>query len=191
VDRVIGRLYTAFILRDATFVISGGIVLTTAVHQPLQALALVLGGRSSLSWFVVVTFLGLSYVLGVLLQEGARWPLDKASHRYIKWRSGKDPSKERSIVRMERLHQANTSEHTIHAIERLVFLRQVSATVLSAVFAVTGVLLVGSAQGLRAWQAWLALVLGAILCVGTYLDKSRQLEDVFNQLLPASPATTQ
>jgi len=187
VDRFIGRLYTAFILRDATFLISGATVIAVALPQPVSALSKVLGTETSHSWLAVAAFLGLSYVSGVLLQEGARWPLDKASHRYITWRNKKDPSSDRTIVRMQRVHKSGAIEHTIHAIERLIFLRQVAATVLSALVVTTAILLIGSSAAAREWQFWLGAVTALVLCVGTYLDKSRQLEDVFGQLIAERP----
>ncbi|MCH8340177.1 MAG: hypothetical protein IIA51_01285 [Chloroflexi bacterium] len=36
VERIIGRLYTAFILRDLTFVFAGGFVLSVASRHPIE-----------------------------------------------------------------------------------------------------------------------------------------------------------
>lgn len=188
VDRLLGRLYTVFILRDATFLVSGGVVIATAISHPLDAMSGFLSTDTDVSWFALIIFLALSYVLGVLLQEGARWPLDFVARMYVKWRTKKTPSPDRSIVRMERVHEADVSEHTVHAIERLIFLRQIAATQTSTVIAVLAILVLREGHLYLSGPVWGAVVLFFIICVGTYLDKSRQLEEVFSQLLKDDPS---
>ena len=190
VDRIIGRLYTAFILRDATFVLSGAIVITVMTPQPLNALAKALGTGKEHFWLAIAAFLALSYVLGALLQEPVRWLLDKAAHPYIRWRSKRSPSSDRLVVRMQRVYASNASEHTIHGIERLLFLRQIAATQLSALAFSVAIVLVTNSPRLRGYPIWLALLLGLIICLGTYLDKSRQVDDVFTQLLHGGEAAS-
>lgn len=183
VDRVIGRLYTAFILRDATFLVSGSIVITVVIPKPLDALAQTLGTGYQHFWLAVLAFLALGYVLGVLLQECVRWPLDRLAHWYIRRRAKRSPSKDRIVVRMQRVYEAKAGEHTVHGIERLLFLRQIAATQLSAIVVMFLVFLLRQSPILQGYPFWLGFLLGLFICIGTYLDKSLQLDDVFIQLL--------
>ena len=210
IDRIIGRLYTNFILRDLTFFVSGAIVLVVAVPKPLKLLSQKLPIDRGLYWVAVLAFLAISYVLGVLLQEVARFPLDKASKWYNEKKFSDIQTKPRKkivlddlkgelVVKLEKIYRLSTqpNERTINGLERILFLKQIAATQFSALGAVIIVLkvhfyfdhhfvrhpVIFLLDGLTLWGKTALLVLGMALCFWMYLDKARQQEWIILGLL--------
>ncbi len=79
IQKFFGRPYTSFILRDLTFFVSGGIVLFLAIQEPGDLITDYLRLNDKTSWIGILIVLALSYIIGVILQEGARLLLEPAS----------------------------------------------------------------------------------------------------------------
>ena len=83
VERIIGRLYTAFILRDLTFVFAGGFVLPVACRHPFEPFIVMFYLPAEHWWIGLVIFLLTAYVLGMALLESVCWFVVPASTRFI------------------------------------------------------------------------------------------------------------
>lgn len=205
VDRVLGRLYTNFILRDLTFFVSGGIVIVFAVNKPFEEIGDIFALNENFVWIIIPAFLAVSYVLGVLLQEAARLIiLERASERYIDKRSNEllkskaYDRRETLVVKMERLIKEGHSEYTRNGVERILFLKQIAATQFSAIGAViillvlrflgnTALLLRHPFQflgsGLLIYIKISILLVGMGLCFWMYRYKAHQQERVISGLM--------
>jgi hypothetical protein len=184
VERAAGRLYTAFIMRDLTFIISGAIVIVVVAPSALERLADVLSLSSKYYWFAILTFLAVSYILGIILQEAVRTFMEPLSRKYIKWRLKNAESKDELVVRLEKIINDGCSDHTLRGIERILFLKQVGGTLFSSLLTI----LIIFAIRIRIYripsQALLIIVGGLLLCGWIYLDKSFQQEKILSSLEP-------
>lgn len=199
VGKFIGRLYTNFILRDLTFFVSGGIVIVLVLNNPLKELKHYFVRNGDISWVVVLVFLAISYVLGVLLQEAARIPLEKASKWYNDKKFPDDDWEGELVVKVEELLRMKhrLDDLTLNGLERILFLKQIAATQFSAMGAVIVILKVRFFcdiglmrhpmrffyDGLVLWGKIAILILGMALCFWMYLDKARQQEEIILDLL--------
>ncbi|MCH8876698.1 MAG: hypothetical protein IIA89_07715 [Chloroflexi bacterium] len=182
VERIIGRLYTAFILRDLTFVFAGGMVLSVASRHPIETLIELFSLPAEQWWIGLVIFLLAAYVLGMVLQESVRWFLRPASKRYIQWRLGKSISNGQMVVRLDRIIRADCSEHTMLAIERTQFIKQTGSTQLAALLSIA-ILVALKVHGYAfSGLLLLALPIGMILTSWIYLDKSLEQEKILSGL---------
>jgi len=142
VERAAGRLYTAFIMRDLTFFISGAIVIVVVAPSALERLTDFLSLSPKFHWFSILAFLAISYVLGIILQEAVRTFMEPLSREYIKRRVKNAESKEELVVRLEKIIKDGCSDHTIRGIERILFLKQVGGTLFSALLTILVVFVV-------------------------------------------------
>lgn len=179
VERIIGRLYTAFILRDLTFVFAGGMVLAVASRHPIETFIELLSLPSEQWWIGLLIFLLAAYVLGMVLQESVRWFLVPASKIFMEWRLPRSISTDEMVVRLDRIIKAGCSEHTILAIERTQFIKQTGSTQLSVLLSIA-VLVASRVHGyVFSGLLVLALFTGVLLTSWIYLDKSLQQENFF------------
>jgi len=181
-ERLIGRLYTAFVLRDLTFFISGAIVIVFWIDSPLEHLADILEVVPRFYWFVIVAFLALSYVLGIVLQELVRTFLEPLSRCYIRSRLKKPELNTELVARMDRLIKKGCSEHTIRGLERILYLKQIGSTQFSALLMILlSYIFQVRSSGITA-PVLIILIVGLLLCKWIYLDKSLQQEKILRSL---------
>jgi hypothetical protein len=188
-EKLIGRLYTAFILRDLTFFVSGGLVIIACLPKPVDMISRAMSDSDALQWLGIPAFLALSYVLGVLLQELVRLPLEPLSDWWVRRkRRGRD-APGRLVVRMEEVYQ-DRSLYTALGVERVLFLKQVAATQCSALAILT--VLSGLGYHLILQLPWWLLLLVSLAWAAMYLDKTLQEDDILVGLkeMASSPSPT-
>jgi hypothetical protein len=177
-ERFIGRMYTTFVLRDLTFFVSGGLVIGAVANKPIvQSLDDNILLSENL-WLVVIAFLGVSYVLGMILQEGARIPLEYLSKKWIKIETDEEESEEELVSRLEEIYQEGCKEETRFGIERILFLKQIGSTQFSS----TLILLILCINAKQAPWISIFLAMYLLLCAWTYIYKSRQQEQILRSL---------
>lgn len=181
IGRLLGRLYTAFILRDLTFFVSGGVVLAAIIQEPIDEGSSALSAQNDFSWIGIPIFLALSYVVGLLLQEIVRIPLEPLSNRWIRVRRGRSVTGERLVVRMERVYRTNMP-NTALGVERILFLKQVAATQFSAMGALA-ILTATNATTLFDVPPW-AFIAISVVWAYVYFDKTLQEDDILIELVP-------
>jgi hypothetical protein len=179
IDRLISRLYTAFILRDLTFLVSGAMVITIAFPKPLERLATVLSLHHDFPWLSLIAFLALSYVLGVVLQELARFPLEWIANLCIEFMTNIEKNRCIAEVKLFLLEKSQPSDHVIpdevkRSIERIAFIKQIGGTQASALLAVL-VICIFRPGAFRVHPILIAaLIFGILLCSAIYVCKSLQ-----------------
>ncbi len=205
VERLIGRLYTTFVLRDLTFIFSGAVVLTFAIGKPLRLVRMIGRLETGHIWVIALAFLAVSYVLGVLLQEASRLiVLEKRSkantlghlHEITSPEealSGSDPDdlkitfvNQQLAPKLERLRRLGQGQETLYAIERILFLKQIAATQCPTSIAVFILLFIrnvgdGNAQNVLVRLlifASIFLIMIPVLCYRVYLEKALQQEKI-------------
>jgi hypothetical protein len=186
IERAAGRLYTAFIMRDLTFFMSGAIVIVVISPSALERLTEILSLSSKFHWFSILAFLAISYVVGIVLQEAIRTFMEPLSRRYIKWRLKNEESKHELVFRLEKIIKNGCSDHTIRGIERILFLKQVGGTLFSALLAILVILLVRCRINEIPSGGLLVIIGALLLCGWIYLDKSLQQEKILSSLEPGS-----
>lgn len=174
-EKLLGRLYTAFVLRDLTFFASGGLVIASVLPTPVDTIAGALTHLVSFQWLGLAAFLGLSYVLGVLLQEFVRVPLEPLSSWWIKRKRKRPVPPGRLVVRMEEVYRKR-SLHTALGVERVLFLKQVAATQSSALLVLGLAHLAGGKLSIP--LPWWAFLLTSLAWAAMYVDKSLQEDDI-------------
>jgi len=174
-EKLIGRFYTAFVLRDLTFFASGGLVIASVLPTPVDTIAGTLTRNISFQWLGLPAFLALSYVLGVLLQELVRVPLEPLSSWWIKKKRKRSEPPGRLVVRMEEVYRKR-SLHTALGVERVLFLKQVAATQSSALFLLA--LLRFAGGNLAMPLPWWVFLLISLAWSAMYVDKSLQEDDI-------------
>jgi hypothetical protein len=182
VERAAGRLYTAFIMRDLTFFISGAIVIVVVAPSALERLTDFLSLSPKFHWFSILAFLAISYVLGIILQEAVRTFMEPLSREYIKRRVKNAESKEELVVRLEKIIKDGCSDHTIRGIERILFLKQVGGTLFSALLTILVVFVVRCRINRIPSEGFLIVIGALLLCGWIYLDKSLQQEKILSSL---------
>jgi hypothetical protein len=175
-EKLVGRLYTTFIMRDLTYVISGGLVIGV-VLAPLGVIDL----ESANPWLVVPAYLVCAYVMGLLLQETA---VLVRLMRMVPRQRESDEGSNNYIILMDDIHQ-HCHPNTVLMIERVVFLKHFGATLGSALLVVGVLLLVYMLLGILAWAWWqlllteIILALAFIVCLRTnYANMKFQFETV-------------
>lgn len=181
-DRIVDRLYTDFLLRDTTFIVSGAMTLSVALPTPVDVLASAISGDKSIRWTGIVAFIALSYVLGVLLQEAARTVLEGIADDHVRLSRPGTTWQRRQVAMIEQLVQRGVSGLTVRGLERLVFLRQVAATQNATYAAILAILAVRVGLCSALWAAGL-MVPAMILTAYIYCDKSLQLFDNYHELM--------
>jgi len=182
VERAAGRLYTAFIMRDLTFFISGAIVIVVVAPSALERLTDFLSLSPKFHWFSILAFLAISYVLGIILQEAVRTFMEPLSREYIKRRVKNAESKEELVVRLEKIIKDGCSDHTIRGIERILFLKQVGGMLFSALLTILVVFVVRCRINRIPSEGFLIVIGALLLCGWIYLDKSLQQEKILSSL---------
>jgi hypothetical protein len=183
IERLIGRMYTAFVARDLTFFVSGGLVIAIAIGGPfLDPFANAISADRNFHWLAIPTYLAVSYILGVLLQEVTLLIFEHIPNWY-KTRTGQVTQRsDPLIVRMERLHQ-QCSPHTILALERILFLKQIGATQLPTLIIVGAVLWVRNPPWFTIGMRVILAVL-AFLCFWLFYRMSKLQPRIISGLTP-------
>jgi len=182
VERAVGRLYTAFIMRDLTFFISGAIVIVVVAPSALERLTDIRSLSPKFHWFSILAFLAISYVLGVVLQEAVRIFMEPLSREYVKRRMKYTESKDELVVRLEKIIKEGCSDHTIRGIERILFLKQVGGTLFSALLTVLVIFAFRCRINRLPIEGWLTGIGALLLCGWIYIDKSLQQEKILSSL---------
>jgi hypothetical protein len=182
VERAFGRLYTAFIMRDLTFFISGAIVTVVVAPSALERLTDILSLSPKFQWFSILAFLAISYVLGIVLQEAVRIFMEPLSREYVKRRMKYAESKDELVVRLEKIIKEGCSDHTIRGIERILFLKQVGGTLFSALLAILVIFAIRCRINGLPTEGWLTGIGALLLCGWIYMDKSLQQEKILSSL---------
>jgi len=180
VERIIGRMYTAFILRDLTFFVSGGLVIMAGANNTIDEWGLLLCKISDHLWLAIIPFLAISYVLGVILQEAARIPLEYLSKKWIKCKIGKEESTDELVARLEKIYQKGFEEETKFGIERILFLKQIGSTQFSSIAIIMLIVCLRDVQ--VEWKVKFLVDGYLLLCAWMYVDKSRQQEQILRSL---------
>jgi hypothetical protein len=108
--------------------------------------------------------------------------MEPLSREYIKRRLKNAESKDELVVRLEKIIKDGCSDHTIRGIERILFLKQVGGTLLSALLTILIIFVVRRRIN-RIPPEGLLIVIGALLVCGwIYLDKSLQQEKILSSL---------
>jgi hypothetical protein len=181
-ERAAGRLYTAFVMRDLTFFISGAAVIVVLDPSILKHLGNNLCLNSKFYWITFLAFLAISYVLGIILQEAIRTFMEPLSRKYIKCRLSKSESKDELVVRLERIIKNGCSDHTIRGLERILFLKQVGGTQFSALLTILIIFIIRIGICRISAGYFVLLISGLLISGWMYLNKSLQQEKILTGL---------
>lgn len=133
-DKFLGGLYSMFITRDLTYIVSGGLVIGIA-GIPFISIDLM---ASTIPWYILLIYAACSYILGLLLQETAVFfKIMQMEPKQIE--SDGSTKKINYIILMDDIHQ-KCHPQTILKLERYIYLKHFGATVGTALL-FTGMIL--------------------------------------------------
>jgi hypothetical protein len=177
-ERLIGRLYNSFIMRDLSFLISGGLVIGILII-PFKIKDWLISGNSN-PWIVVPAYLGIAYVVGLILQEAALL--------FLRRRDQTEEDNHYLAVLMEDIHQ-HCHFNTVIAIERILYFKQIGSTFCGSLPVIIVVLLAYRLSGVIDWDWWPQLLipliitfLGFLVCISIYFRFSGVETEVIRQL---------
>ena len=96
----------------------------------------------------------------------------------MEWRLSRSISPDEMVVRLDGIIRAGCSEHTILSLERIQFIKQIGSTQLSALLSIVVLIALGVHEYVFSPLLVLALLIGVLLTLWIYLDKSLQQEKV-------------
>ena len=177
-ERLIGRLYNLFIMRDLAFLISGGLVIG-ALIIPFQIKDWLINGNGN-PWIVVPAYLAIAYVVGLILQEAALF--------FLRCCDKTERDNQYLAVLMEDIHQ-HCHFNTVIAIERILYFKQIGSTFCGSLPVIFVVLLAYKLTGVTNWDWWpqllvplITMLLGFLICISIYFRFSRVETEVIRLL---------
>lgn len=185
IEKLIGRMYTAFVARDLTFFLSGGLVIAAVFGAPVfDSFTGAISLDKDRYWLAIPVYLAVSYTLGVLLQE-ITLLLSEHIPNWVKARKRKDYQlPDPLVVQMETLFQT-CSPQTMLGLERILFLKQIGATQFPALI-IVGVALWIRNPSPSTLGVLVPLAILAALCLWLFYRMSKQQERIIIGLQQAT-----